>query len=131
MLFYVHLLKVYCGPPHVWYIANARFRNFLNICNVFIPMYNAFFHKVPASVRKFGCPCARDNQKRRRTTKNTDVVVRRTTINFYAPAVKLDPIYLVPSTDNQKLGRTTRNCNLVVRGTTIYFSLIRTLPIIM
>ncbi len=44
------------------------------------------------SVRKFGCPCARDNQKSRRTTKNTDVVVRWTTINFYAPIVKLDPI---------------------------------------
>ena len=73
------------------------------------------------SVRKFGCPCARDNQTSRRTTKNTDVVVRRTTINFHAPAVKLYPICLVPSI------RTTRNCNLVVRGTTIYFSLIRTL----
>ena len=38
-----------------------------------------------------------DNQKSRRTTKNTDVVVRRTTINFHAPAVKLYPVYLVPS----------------------------------
>ena len=84
---------------------------------------------VYTSVRKFGCPCARDNQKCHRTTKNTNVVVRRTTINCYAPAVKLDPIYLVPSVDNQKLGRTTRNCHLVVRGTTIYFSLIRTLYI--
>ena len=62
--------------------------------------------------------------KSRRTTKNTDVVVRRTTINFHAPAVKLYPICLVPSI------RTTRNCNLVVRGTTIYFSLIRTLVMI-
>ncbi len=36
------------------------------------------------SVRNFGCPCARDsgNQKSRRATKNTDAVVRRTTINL-------------------------------------------------
>ena len=82
-------------------------------------MYNVCLLII--SVRKFGCPCARDNQKSRRTTKNTDVVVRRTTINFHGQALKLDPIYLIPSTDNLKLGRTTRNCNLGVHGTTIYF----------
>ncbi len=66
-----------------------------------------------ASVRNFGCPCARDNQKSRRATKNTDAVVRRTTINFDAPAVKLIlSHYCLPCsmygqpkawTDNQKL----------------------------
>ena len=65
------------------------------------------------SVRNFGCPCARDNQKSCLTTKNTDVVVQRTTMNFHTPSVKLDSIYIAPSTDNQKLGQTTRNCNLV------------------
>ncbi len=44
---------------------------------------------VHASVRNFGCPCARDNQTSRRTTKKTDAVVRRTTINFDAQAVRL------------------------------------------
>ncbi len=79
------------------------------------------------SIRKIWLSVRRENQISRRTTKNTDVIVRRTTINFHAPAVKLDPIYLAPNSDNQKRGLTTRNCNLVVRGTTIYFSLIRTL----
>ncbi len=64
-----------------------------------------------------------------RTTKTVagQPKIRRTTINFHAQAVKLDPIYLVLSTDNQKLGQTTRNCNLVVHGTTIHFTLILTL----
>ena len=90
----------------------------------------------PISVRNFGCPCDRDNKKSRRTTKNTDADVRRTTRNFpcpscsqlfHAPAPSHALAYLVPSTDNQKLGRTTRILNLVVRGATIIFSLIRTL----
>ena len=62
------------------------------------------------SVRKFGCLSTRDNHKCHRTTKNTNVVVRRTTINCYAPAVKLDPHlpcfkYGQPKTwtDNQKM----------------------------
>ncbi len=81
-----------------------------------------------ASVRNFGCPCARDNQESRRTTKNTDAVVRRTIIKSVAKIYLCIRVHLyIPSTDNQKLGRTTRNLNLLVRGTTIYFSLIRTL----
>ncbi len=52
---------------------------------------------------QIGCPCARDDQQSRRTTKNTDLVVRRATINFHVPAEKLHPIYLVPSI------RTTKN----------------------
>ncbi len=82
------------------------------------------------SVRNFGCPCAWVNQKSCRTTKNTDAVVRRTTINFEALAVNSTTaiiVYLVPCTGNQNFRRTTRNGNLVIRGTTIYFSLIRTL----
>ena len=87
---------------------------------------------VVTSVRNFGCPCARDNQKSLRTTKNTDAVVRWTTINFGAPAVKLNRNhFMVYFMDNKKLGRTTSNCNLLVRGTTVYFSLIRTLVVTM
>ncbi len=50
------------------------------------------------SVRKFGCPCARDNQKNRRTTRNTDG--RRTTINFHAPAVKFYLVTRIRTTKN-------------------------------
>ena len=100
----------------------------------YIGLYRFFWRSrtVVISVRNFGCPCARDNQKSRRTTKNTSVVVRRTIINFLRPSWETRPhlIYLVPSTDNQKLGRTTNNnCKLVVRGTTIYFFL-KTLVVI-
>ena len=58
------------------------------------------------SVGNFGCPCALDNQKCHRTTKNTDAVVQRTTINN----IQNSPLYMcIPSTDKQKPGRTTRN----------------------
>ncbi len=111
-------------------------KQFNNIFKYKLQLYEYLFHignvgwMFISSVQNFGCPCARDNQKSRRTTKNTDAVIQQTTINFDAPAVKLNRSnYLVPCSDNQKHERTTRYCNLVVRGTTIYFSLIRTLAI--
>ena len=89
-------------------------------------MYKGQKRIYHTSIRKFGshAPGA---------TKNVggqpkilmQLVVRWTTINFDAPAVKLNHSnYLVPCMDNQQVGRTIIHRNLVVRGTTIYFSLI-------
>ena len=90
----------------------------------------AAFSKIMISFRNFGCPCARDNQKSRRTTTNTDGIIRQTTINFDFPAVKLN---------NSMINclfhvRTTKNLDgqpeIVIRGITIYLFLIRTLIVI-
>ncbi len=50
---------------------------------IFYETYYLHRRVKESSVRNVGCPCARDNQKRCRTTKNTDAVVRQTTINLY------------------------------------------------
>ena len=101
---------------------NNNFVAFLIICNSEYCDYDD--HNNANQRSKFWLSV---RQKSLRATKNINVVVRRTTIIFHILAVKLDAIYLVPSTDNQNLIRTTRNCNLVVRGTTVYFFLLRTL----
>ena len=96
---FVILSLFFCQNIFIYLISILYLISVSYLCLVYV--------NVIYSVWKFGCPCARDNQTSRWTTKNADVVVRWTTINFYTSAVKLDPIYLVPSTDNQHLGRTT------------------------
>ena len=77
------------------------------------------------SVRNFGCPCERDNQKKSRRT-TTKYWCSCPTDNHKSLA-KGHLCTCILSKDIQKLGRTTKNCNLVVRRRTVYISLIRTL----
>ena len=96
-----------------FYVELLRVRFYYHFISVMIT--------IPPSVRNFGCPCARNNQKGHRTTTNTDAVVRRTTIKFPCPIceTRLQPliVYLVPSTDNQKLGRTTKHLFFLISNT--------------
>ncbi len=83
---------------------------------------------VYTSVRKVGCPCARDNQKSCRTTRNNDAVVRRTTIHLYQNSPN-SSISLIskPCSKYGQLQTWTDNKIFVTWLTTIYLSLIRTL----
>ncbi len=74
--FISHLDCWFCFIDHYFYVetVNDETRRAISYTIIFIDI------TLRTCTANCGCQYARDNQKRRRTTKNTDAVVRRTTI---------------------------------------------------